>query len=68
MSQTLAGVLLALGNIVRFAVQGNFVSWSKSLTSCAAVAILGLILLAPGAAGHRQTHHDPRPLPDPGRR
>ena len=32
MSQTLAGVLLALGNIVRFAVQGNFVSWSKSLT------------------------------------
>ena len=41
----LAGVLLALGNIVRFAVQGNFVSWSKSLTSFAAVAILGLILL-----------------------
>jgi uncharacterized membrane protein YjfL (UPF0719 family) len=41
----LAGVLLALGNIVRFAVQGNFVSWLKSLTSFAAVAILGLILL-----------------------
>ena len=41
----LAGVLLALGNIVRFAVQGNFVSWSKSLTSFAAVAILGLILM-----------------------
>lgn len=41
----LAGVLLALGNIIRFAVQGNFVSWSKSLTSFAAVAILGLILL-----------------------
>jgi len=41
----LAGVLLALGNVVRFAVQGNFVSWFKSLTSFAAVTILGLILL-----------------------
>ena len=41
----LAGVLLALGNIVRFAVQGNLVSWSKSLASFATVAILGLILL-----------------------
>jgi uncharacterized membrane protein YjfL (UPF0719 family) len=41
----LAGVLLALGNIIRFAVQGNFVSWFKSLASFAAVAILGLILL-----------------------
>ncbi len=41
----LAGVLLALGNIVRFAAQGNFVSWSKSLASFAAVAVVGLILL-----------------------
>ncbi len=41
----LAGVLLALGNIVRFAVQGKFVSWSKSLASFAIVAILGLVLL-----------------------
>ncbi|MCX5888341.1 MAG: DUF350 domain-containing protein [Deltaproteobacteria bacterium] len=41
----LAGVLLALGNIIRFAVQGSFVSWSRSLTSFAAVALLGLILL-----------------------
>ena len=41
----LAGVLLALGNIVRFAVQGTFVSWSSSLLSFAAVALLGLVLL-----------------------
>ena len=45
MGAALAGVLLALGNIIRFAVQGNFVSWFKSLASFAAVAILGLILL-----------------------
>jgi len=41
----LAGVLLALGNIVRFAVQGNFVSWFQSLASFAMVALLGLVLL-----------------------
>lgn len=41
----LAGVLLALGNIVRFAVQGAFVSWSSSLASFAVVAGLGLALL-----------------------
>ncbi len=41
----LAGVLLALGNIVRFAVQGSFVSWGKSLADFAAVAISGLVLL-----------------------
>jgi uncharacterized membrane protein YjfL (UPF0719 family) len=41
----LAGVLLALGNIVRFAVQGNFVSWTASLASFALVAIVGLALL-----------------------
>ena len=42
MGAALAGVLLALGNIIRFAVQGNFVSWFKSLASSGAV---GLILL-----------------------
>lgn len=41
----LAGVLLALGNIVRFAVQGTFVSWSHSLVSFAVVTLLGLLLL-----------------------
>jgi len=41
----LAGVLLAIGNLIRFAVQGRFVSWSQSLGSFAAEAILGLILL-----------------------
>lgn len=41
----LAGVLLALGNIVRFAVQGPLVSWEKSLLSFAVVAGLGLALL-----------------------
>lgn len=41
----LAGVLLALGNIIRFAVQGNFVSWSQSLASFAVVAGAGLVLL-----------------------
>lgn len=41
----LAGVLLALGNIVRFAVQGTFVSWTQSLVSFAWVAGAGLALL-----------------------
>jgi uncharacterized membrane protein YjfL (UPF0719 family) len=41
----LAGMLLALGNIIRFAVQGTFVSWSQSLASFATVALLGLVLL-----------------------
>jgi uncharacterized membrane protein YjfL (UPF0719 family) len=41
----LAGVLLALGNIVRFAVQGAFVSWSSSLWSFAVVVLVGLALL-----------------------
>jgi uncharacterized membrane protein YjfL (UPF0719 family) len=41
----LAGVLLALGNIIRMAVQGTFVSWPQSLLSFAIVASLGLALL-----------------------
>jgi uncharacterized membrane protein YjfL (UPF0719 family) len=41
----LAGVLLAVGNIVRFAAQGSFVSWSQSLASFAVVAGIGLLLL-----------------------
>jgi uncharacterized membrane protein YjfL (UPF0719 family) len=41
----LAGVLVALGNIIRFAVQGKLASWSQSLASYAVVVVLGLILL-----------------------
>ena len=41
----LAGVLVALGNIIRLAVQGKLVSWSQSLASYAVVVVLGLILL-----------------------
>ncbi len=41
----LAGMLLALGNLVRVAVQGNFGSWAQSLISFALVALASLILL-----------------------
>ncbi len=40
-----AGVLLAIGNIVRFAVAGDFVSWTKSLAGFAISVLLGLVLL-----------------------
>jgi uncharacterized membrane protein YjfL (UPF0719 family) len=41
----LAGMILGLGNVMRVAVQGNFVSWSHSLFSFAVVAIFGLCSL-----------------------
>ncbi len=40
-----AGVLLAIGNIVRFAVTGDFSSWAKSLTGFGISVLLGLVLL-----------------------
>lgn len=40
-----AGVLLAIGNIVRFAVTGDFTTWEKSLTSFGISVLLGLVLL-----------------------
>jgi uncharacterized membrane protein YjfL (UPF0719 family) len=40
-----AGVLLAIGNIVRFAVAGDFVSWTKSLAGFGISVLLGLVLL-----------------------
>jgi uncharacterized membrane protein YjfL (UPF0719 family) len=40
-----AGVLVATGNIVRFAIQGNFVSWERDLLFFAVVMGTGAILL-----------------------
>ncbi len=40
-----AGMLLAIGNIVRYAVQGNFTSWPQSLASFGLMLLYGLIVL-----------------------
>jgi uncharacterized membrane protein YjfL (UPF0719 family) len=40
-----AGMFLGIGNIVRFAVQGSFVSWQESITSFAVVVLFGLLAL-----------------------
>lgn len=40
-----AGVIVATGNIVRFAIQGNFVSWGRDLLFFAVVMGLGALLL-----------------------
>lgn len=40
-----AGMLLAIGNIVRFASQTPFVSWSQNLSFFASVVVFGLIVL-----------------------
>jgi uncharacterized membrane protein YjfL (UPF0719 family) len=40
-----AGMLLGIGNIVRFAAQGAFVSWSQNIGFFASVALFGLVLL-----------------------
>jgi uncharacterized membrane protein YjfL (UPF0719 family) len=40
-----AGMLLGIGNIVRFAAQGAFVSWSQNIGFFASVALFGLLLL-----------------------
>jgi len=40
-----AGMLLGIGNIVRFAAQGAFVSWSQNIAFFASVALFGLLVL-----------------------
>lgn len=40
-----AGMLIAIGNIVRYAVQGNFTSWPQSLASFGVMLLYGLIVL-----------------------
>jgi uncharacterized membrane protein YjfL (UPF0719 family) len=40
-----AGMLLGIGNIVRFAAQGAFVSWTQNIAFFASVALFGLLLL-----------------------
>lgn len=40
-----AGMLLGIGNIVRFACQTPFVSWTQSLSFYASVVVFGLIVL-----------------------
>jgi uncharacterized membrane protein YjfL (UPF0719 family) len=40
-----AGMLLGIGNIVRFAAQGTFVSWSQTIAFFASVALFGLLAL-----------------------
>ena len=40
-----AGVLIGFGNIIRLAGEGDFVSWSESLTEFGYYTVVGLILL-----------------------
>ncbi|MCU0574099.1 MAG: DUF350 domain-containing protein [Syntrophobacteraceae bacterium] len=40
-----AGMLLGIGNIVRFAAQGTFVSWSQNIAFFVSVAVFGLVVL-----------------------
>lgn len=40
-----AGMLLGIGNIVRFAAQGTFVSWSQNIAFFVSVAVFGLAAL-----------------------
>ena len=40
-----AGVLIGFGNIIRLAGDGDFVSWTQSLSEFGYYAIMGLILL-----------------------
>ncbi len=40
-----AGMLLAIGNIVRFACQTPFVSWTQNLSYYASVVVFGLVVL-----------------------
>lgn len=40
-----AGMLLGIGNIVRFAAQGTFVSWSQNIGFFVSVALFGLVAL-----------------------
>ncbi|MFQ6617850.1 MAG: DUF350 domain-containing protein, partial [Fidelibacterota bacterium] len=40
-----AGVLLGMGNIVRFSLSGDFTSWSENLLKFGIIVVLGLVLL-----------------------
>ena len=40
-----AGILIAVGNLIRFAVSGDFHSWSESFTNIGIDLLLGLLLL-----------------------
>lgn len=40
-----AGALIAMGNIIRFAIQDEFVSWQENLGNLAIYVALGLVLL-----------------------
>lgn len=40
-----AGVLIGFGNVIRLAGEGDFVSWTESLTGFAYYAVAGMILL-----------------------
>lgn len=40
-----AGTLASMGNIIRYAVSGNFLSWGENLTTFAAYFLLGILLL-----------------------
>ncbi len=40
-----AGVLIGLGNLVRFSVRGDFINWQSSLTDFIFFLIMGLVLL-----------------------
>jgi uncharacterized membrane protein YjfL (UPF0719 family) len=40
-----AGVLLALGNLIRVASMGNFISWQENILRFTYIVILGLVLL-----------------------
>lgn len=40
-----AGVIIAIGNIIRFAVSGDFISWTDNLIDFGFIVVLGLLLL-----------------------
>ncbi len=40
-----SGMLIGIGNIVRFSIAGDFTSWSENIINFAAIVILGLLLM-----------------------
>ena len=40
-----SGALIALGNIIRISIEGDFVSWSQNLAECGGFTLFGLLLL-----------------------
>lgn len=40
-----AGILIAIANLIRFAVSGDFISWTKSFSNIGIELIIGLLLL-----------------------